>query len=656
MKSAVPEGMPGSSSKPLKSKIQSPDASKDQDTDLKWWMKEGEDACQSIANTLQAIRLFQVGRLNQMNLSIRLYGNRGLHQLFSAARGNAMRIVRSQFTAPDRLTDNVISSCVDTVHSTMTKNKPAPFFLTSGGTYREQRKARKLTKVSEAMFYEAECYVKGQDCFRDALIMGDGIMHVYEDTYTNRVCLERVPVFELYIDEVEASHGEPRQMHRVRNVDKDVLVGMFPKSEGIIRQTDKVATDFSGSSPLQVSDTVEVRESWHLPSKPGAKDGLHLISVDKGELFREKYEEEWFPFVKMPWSRPVYGYWGTSAAQQIQGQQIQINKLLWLQSTSIHMMGTFKIAYPIGSNIVPEKINNGIGIQIQYSGNVPPAYMTPQPFHEQIPQMMLTVKQSAFEQLGVSMLAAQSKKPDGLDSGKAIREYNYIQTDRFYSKGIEYENFYCDLAKMMLRCARKIKDRDGDYVVQHFASGGRHLGELSLKDVDIEDDLLSIRCFPVSSLPQEPAAREATVQEYVQAGWLTPQRARRLMAFPDLEADDNLADASEELFIKNFETMMEGTSKDAEADYVAPDPLANLALGKELCLQEYAFAMLWEAPEERIALLREWLQQVDAIQQAAMPPPPAPGMPPGPGGTPQGAPMPPPQSNLLPQGSPTATA
>lgn len=649
MKSSAPEGMPGSASKPLKSKIESQDASKGKDLDLKWWLKSGEDMVQSIANTLQAIRLFQVGRLNQMNLSVRLYGNRGLHQLFSAARGNAMKIVRSQFTAPDRLTDNVISACVDTVHSTMTKNKPSPFFLTSGGNYHTQRKARKLTKCSEAMFYEAKAYEKGSDCFRDGLILGDGIMHVYKDPYTKRVSLERVPVFELYVDEVEAAEGYPRQMHRVKNVDRDILIGTFPKKKEMLVASDKISTDFSGSSPQQVSDTIELRESWHLPSYPGAKDGLHVLTCAKGELWREKWKEDWFPFVKLPWSRPVYGYWGTSAAQQIQGQQIQVNKLLWLESTSIHMLGTFKLAYPIGSQIVPENLNNGIGIQIQYAGPTPPTYLTPQAFHEQIPLMLQTVKQSAFEQLGVSMLAAQSKKPDGLDSGTAIREYNYIQTDRFYSKGLEYETFYCELAKMMLRTARQIRDEEGTYKFQHFGSDQSYLGELDLDDCDIDDALLSIRCFPVSSLPQEPSAREATVQEYVQAGWLTPQRGRRLMSFPDLEADDNLADASEELFIKQFEMMMEGKSGDAQADFIPPDPLSNLDQGMELCMQEYNFAQLHDAPDERVALLRTWMQQVDAIKQAAMPPP-MPGAA-GPGGVPQGQAAPPPQSNLMPQGA-----
>ena len=646
MKGAVPEGLPGSMTKPLKSQIPAQDKAKGADVSLQWWKQEGEDMVSSITNVLQAIRLFQVGRLNMMNLCIRLYGNRGLSQLFSAARGNAMKIVRQQNAGPDRLTDNVISSCVDTVHSTMTKNKPSPFFLTSGGDYREQRKAKRLTKLSEGMFYEADAYRKGALCFRDGLITGDGFMHAYIDRDTNRVCLERVPSFEINIDEVEAAHGEPRQMHRVRNVDRAVLLAVkeFKDKEALL-ETDKIQTDTGGSTPLQVSDTVELRESWRLPSGPKAKDGRHVISTPKGVLWTEKWEDDWFPFVKMPWSEPTLGYFGTSAAQQIMGQQIQINKLLWMESSAIHTIGTTKFAYQIGSQIVPENITNGNGLHIKYSGDKLPAYITPPPFHEAIPAMLQTVKQSAFEQLGVSMLAAQSKKPDGLDSGTAIREYNYIQTDRFYAKGILYENFYMDIAKLMLRLAKKVCEKEGHYYVKHYGSHQHYLDEIDLADCDIDEANLSVKCFPVSSLPQEPAAREATVQEYVAAGWITPQRGRRLMSFPDLEADDNLADAQEEWFLKIIDKMVDGTSKDPMDDFEPPDPLDNLALAKELFVQEYHLARCGDLDEDRLQLLRLFLQQVDALEQAAMPPPPTPGA-----GVPQGQPTPAPTSDLLPHG------
>src|SRR5690242_13905746 len=148
------KGPPGTFTNPLPSPLKHKEKEKRdaaQAADLKWWNKEGEDQAQAIQNTLFNIRLFQVARYNQMSLSSRLYGNRGLNQMFSTGKAGTMRMVKAPQLPPDRLTNNIISSCVDTIHSKMTKNKPMPMFLTSGGTYKEQRKARKLTRFGEAV-------------------------------------------------------------------------------------------------------------------------------------------------------------------------------------------------------------------------------------------------------------------------------------------------------------------------------------------------------------------------------------------------------------------------------------------------------------------------------------------------------------------------
>lgn len=642
------KGPPGTFTNPLPSKIEDKTRKDEVNLDLKWWFKTGDDQAQAIQNTLYNIRLFQLARYNQLNLSSRLYGNRGLAQLFSTGRAGTMRMVKQVTLPPDRLTNNIISSCVDTIHSKMTKNKPSPMFLTNGGTYTEQRKAKKLTRFCEAVFHEGKVHQKGAEAFRFSLILGDGFIYAYKDPDTKRLCFENVPATEILVDEIEAAHGCPRQMHRAKNCDRGVLMAMEAfkddKYQKILQDADLIQGD-SGTTPLQVSDTIEVRESWHLPSGPEAKDGKVVLSVSSGVLSERPWAYDWFPFAKFSWSKPLLGFYGTGAAQQIQGQQVEVNKLLWLESQSIHMMGTFKIAVSMGSQVVPEHLNNGIGIQLKYAGDKPPVYMTPQAFHEQVPAMIQQVTSSAYEQLGVSMLSAQSKKPEGLDSGTAIREYNYIETDRFYSKGADYEQFYMDIAELAIRMTKCIVEEDGDYTVKHFGSEQRYLSDISWKDLDIDELNYCIQCFPVSSLPNEPAGRFQKVQEYVQAGWMTPARGRRLLAYPDVEKDDNLANAAEEYFCKIFDQMIDGD--DLENDYTPPDPLDNIDVGKEMALQEFNLARCSDLDEDRIGFLRRWIEQASALQQAAMPPPSAGAA----GGVPQGAPQAPPTSDLMPQGS-----
>ena len=42
---------------------------------------------------------------------------------------------------------------IDTIVSKVTKNKPKPTFLTDGGDWDLQQKAKKLTKYCEGIFY-----------------------------------------------------------------------------------------------------------------------------------------------------------------------------------------------------------------------------------------------------------------------------------------------------------------------------------------------------------------------------------------------------------------------------------------------------------------------------------------------------------------------
>lgn len=647
---------PGTFTNPLPSPLRHKDKEKraaEVSADLKWWYKTDADQAQAIENTLFNIRLFQVARFNQMNLSSRLYGNRGLTQMFSTGKSGTLRMVKMPTLPPDRLTNNIISSCVDTIHSKMTKNKPMPMFLTSGGTYKEQRKARKLTRFGEAVFHEGKVHQKGAEAFRFSLILGDGFMYVYKDPDTKRVAFENVPATEILVDEIEAAHGCPRQLHRAKNVDRGVLMAMpafqDEKLQKKLMDADLIQGD-SGTTPIQVSDTIELRESWHLPSAPGADDGKRVLSVSSGVLCEEPWEHDWFPFAKFSWSKPLLGWYGTGAAQQIQGQQVEVNKLLWLESQSIHMMGTFKIAVSMGSQVVPEHLNNGIGVQLKYAGDKMPQYLTPQAFHEQVPQMIQQVTSSAYEQLGVSMLSAQSKKPEGLDSGTAIREYNYIETDRFYSKGADYEQFYMDIMDLAIRVTKCIAKEEGGYTVKHFGSEMRYMTEIDWADLDVDEMDYVIQCFPVSSLPNEPSGRMQKVQEYVQAGWMTPGRGRRLLAFPDVEKDDNLANAAEEYMCKILDKMVDGESDDPEEDYTPPDPLDNLDVAQEMALQEFNLARCGDLEPERLDLLRRFIEQCASLKQAAMPPQPqaAPGAG-APAGVPQGVPPQAPPSDLMPQ-------
>jgi len=193
---------------------------------------------------------------------------------------------------------------------------------------------------------------------------------------------------------------------------------------------------------------------------------------------------------------------------------------------------------------------------------------------------------------------------------------------------------------LSIEVVKMIAASDKGYQVR--VPGKKSLAMIEWKDIKLNDEDYVMQCFPVSSLPNDPAGRLATIQEYAQAGFLTPRQARRLLDFPDLEQVESLANAEEEYLQSVFDRIVD------EGDYTSPDPLDDLQLSKQLCLEYYAKGKFNNLREDRLELLRRYLEQINEIEQAMMPPAPMPLPMPGATGEPIAPPMPMPASELVP--------
>lgn len=592
-----------------------------------WWKSNKTDVYQSVNAVIKTISEHDSPRQTQLHISSRLYGNvnmLGLNGLSYTKVADVKNSVR------DRVSYNVCQAVIDTLVARMAKNKPRPLFLTSGGDYKLMRRAKKLDRWTEGIFYENDAYKLGPEILRDAEVWGDGIIHVFD--HYGRVKWERVLESELYVDTVESIYGKPRQMHRVKSVDRGVLIDLFPNKRKEIETASSASADMTGVYQ-NVADLINVAESWHLPSGPEAKDGLHTITIENATLEAERYDKPFFPFVFIKSSKRLFGFWGQGAVERLQSIQLEINKILWVIQRSMHLHGTYRVWIKTGSKLPKEHINNDIGAVLV--SDEPPQYLS-SPF---IPQEyfahLKTLKDSAFEQEGVSQLSATSQKPAGLDSGKALREYDDIGNDRITVLGQAYEQMFMELAKLSISVAKDIYEREGHYKVT--VPGNKFIETIDWKDIDLEDEEYTMKVFPISSLPQDPAGRLQTIQEYMQAGFITPRQGRRLLSFPDLEAEDSLDTAREEYLHKVFDKIVD------DGEYTVPEPEDDLMLANELSLLYYAQGKCQDLEEDKLEMLRRFRDQVGILQQKAIVP-----AAPQSGNTPQANPMPTPTSPLIP--------
>jgi hypothetical protein len=126
----------------------------------------------------------------------------------------------------------------------------------------------------------------------------------------------------------------------------------------------------------------------------------------------------------------------------------------------------------------------------------------------------------------------------------------------------------------------------------------------------------------------------------MQAGLIDSQVGRRLLDYPDLDAEENLANASQDYLHKILDEIAD------HGKYTAPQSDDNLAVAKKLVLEYIAQAKLNNLPEEKLDLLRLFNKQIDALML-----PPQPMAPPGMAQDPSAGI---PGSNVVPMANPQA--
>jgi len=597
-----------------------------------WWEeKDGNKAANLMLTTAAYLKESQGYRYRQAAIYARLYGNQSL---YSFAGANISKMDQTYGLPQERPTFNLVQSVTDTLVSRITQSRPQPVFLTDNGDYKQRNLAKKLNNFILGEFYQTKAYEKATTVLRDALVEGTGVMHVYEDQ-DNKVALERVLLTELLVDPNEAMYGEPRQLYRMKLVDRDVLMANFPKFKEKLTVAAQAYPDNSADSSKTVSDLVMVVEGWHLKSGKNAKDGRHTLACSAGYLVDEEYNKDKFPFVFMHYAPRLLGFWAQGVAEQLMGTQMELNSILYTISRAIKLVGVPRVFQEEGSKVSSAHHNNEVGVIVKYRGVKPSYEVAPCNAPELYAERDKLIAYG-YQQSGVSALQASSQKPQGLDSGEAIRTYDDISTDRFASLARRYDTMFIDLTYQIIDLAKDICDRDGSYSTVY--PNKNSTKEIDLKKADVIADTFVVQCFTQSSLPKDPAGRLAKVTEMVQSGMITLQEGRRLLDYPDLEQIEKLANAGEERIFQILDEIIE-TGK-----YTPPDPFMDLNLATQLTVQYINLYGQAKLEESKAQKLRDFFAQLQALKQASQPPP-MPGAP-----VPQAAPQPLPQSPLIPNG------
>jgi hypothetical protein len=571
------------------------------DTELRiWWDGNDDDIPSTITNIIDRLDNEQSYRSDANLLNLRLYSNLAILGMGSAD------YMDEGVMPTNRLTLNIVESAIEASKALISTNKPKIKFLTEGGDYKSRKKARDLTYFTSGQFYKTDVYKKAQQVFTDGGWSGTGFLKIFEKD--GDIDVERVFPDEIIIDDVEAKYCNPRSLYQHKEIEKEYAKVRYP---GVDPSIIDEAQNIREGVPLShgIVEPISLVEAWHLPSKKGAKDGRHVIMISNQLILDEPWELDHFPFVVFRWVDRPMGFWGKGISEMLRGIQIEINMVL--QKVQRHMnLASSKVFLEKGSKVNKAHLNNEEWGVVEYAGGRPPVFATIAAISPEYYNQIERLYQKAFEIIGISQMAAQAKKPAGLESGKAIREYNDIQTQRFLHIGQKWEDFYVEIANHMVALAKQIAKKNKDYKVLAEVDDDR-LQKIRWKDVDPGEDAYRMKAWPASLLPDSPAGKLQTVQEL---GTLDPRiqpYLLQLLDYPDIEATMKRINAPMLIMEKIIGNILDGDK------YIQPEPYMDLRHGLSFMQHAYIEAVMNDVEERKLDLIRRWMGQAKAILEPA---------------------------------------
>lgn len=579
-----------------------------------WWLAQDEKTLMAqLLSTTAFLKNFHSARIRQASLYARLYSGKPLYNYLASTS----TLDNSQQMPMGRPTANVVYSNIDTLTSRITQDRPRPVFLTNGGDYKESKTAENLNDFILGEFHRCKVYEEAALIFRDAGILGDGFIKVVEKD--KKVAIERTLETELLVDFNDAYYGKPQALIHTKLCDRGIMAAQFPKESEKIYAALGGTVDNSPQSTDTVSDEFIISEGWHLPSSKDATDGRHVIVCSEGVLLDEEWTKEYFPFSKFSYNPNTVGYFSQGLAEILFPTQMEIYKMLIIASQCIEMTGVPKIIVSELSKVLETAFNNNVSsiIKVKTMAEAP-QFVNATSNNPEIYQYIDWLIKNSFQMSGVSALSAQAEKPAGLNSGEAQREFMNIQDARFAALARRWQNFFPDLAYKMIDKAAELAKEHGRYTTVYPGKDSTREVDLPLAEGILKDTYI-IQCFEESSLPKDPAGRQAKLSEMLAAGEIDKDEFRSLSNFPDLKPSDQLAASLRERIMHDLDAIVE----EGQKGFSPPDQylLDPTDLATKLTVQTINKYMVTNLEDEKMQLLEEYFTLIQAEKAKVAAPP-----------------------------------
>jgi hypothetical protein len=588
--------------------------------DGRWWApSKTTDQGAALWSTVKILVSNHMPRQMKDALAIGIYDGELPYWSGSMATGTMAVSVKSASSGRTSPT-NIVRSVIETAASMLAKNLADVKFSTNDGTWREQRRAKDLTKYVHGGLKAANFHREQQRAFIDGcLTRARGAVKFIADHEKAKVTCERVHPRELLWNELEGEN--PRSFYQMGSRSKETLKQAFPQHAAFIEDIEPRVSPVSPayrrvSGVAAFADMVDVVESWHLPNGE-ANPGCHVLMCEGRVLLTEKWTHEWFPFAFFSWDDQNDGWGGRPLCESLIPYQKEISRKLAVYRKGLEQAASMSGAwFEETGEAKPDDVLDGG----QWSGKrtykgAPPVFAAPPAFDRSFFEFIQWDYEKSFAEAGISMLQSQGEKPAGIDAGVALREYNDITATRQVVKGQRLERQTVDAATIFVGLSRDLYEKNTD--LQVLAPGTKFLKRIKWSEVDMPEDAYTIETSATSSLPSHFVGRVNSVVDMIKGGIIPKKDVEngmglRLLSMPDLEKEIDLYAANKDL------AQMQADEALYEGRYIAPEPQQDLAQLTLAANNNYLHAMtLQGVPRKNKQLLERLMSEAHNLQMRA---------------------------------------
>ncbi len=591
--------------------------------DARYW--KAKDPHRVITAMLKSVQERQTSRRTRDAVHLMMYGIAGAEALISPQLRAV--IARPSFLeAKPKLQLNIVRSVIDTATALIGGVRPRAQFMTDGGKWDEQTRAKNRGRFVEAVIAENDGYTLGHKSFRNAGIFGTGLLKVCREY--GKIVLEATPISEVFVDEYEGLYGKPCSYFHQRHVDKLRLIEMFPQHRNEIEKSEPTDSRWNGRGTI--ADQTQVTETWHMPSGPEADDGWKFTTIGEATLARQPWRWQHPPFAVFRFNDPTFGWYGEGIVQEIRSQQEELNSLLRTAQANFHMASGLKVFVDKGSGISPGQIGNSLKgqvMEVNMSSHAPVFY-APDPIPASLLPMILFHIEQMYGVVGISVMGSRGEIPAGLSgSGRSMLVYQNVESKRFQVVQQRYEQFFMDLSERILEAAADEYEENGEMLATYI--GDRWTEQIDF--AEIQGDCYKIIPYPTSIMPQTPAGKLAMVEQLQAMQLIDEKQGRKLLDFPDLKSELDLDLAPIELIDERLQHMVK------TGEYLPPHPRMDIELAFKRSTLAYQRGEIEGMPDDALDMIGQFIDDCQAlIELAASPAASPPGAPVGPEAAPMG--------------------